>query len=115
MGRPKSTFSTPAELEILTSLTRRGVATVRDIQDDFRAANRNVAYTSIATIIRIMVQKKDVSIVDQRRPQKFKALTNLDEQREAQLRDVIARCFGGDVEAVRVILDRIKPRKKGAA
>lgn len=61
-------------MRILRSLWARKVATVRDIHDDYVAADSTIAYTSIATIVRVMVDKGLAEIVDARRPQKFRAL-----------------------------------------
>lgn len=96
MGRPASNRPTDAELEILQVFWKRGIATVRDIHDDL-GANRKVAYTSIATIVRIMIEKDMVQIVDARRPQKFKATISEEQARKDITDDWLKRLFNGSV------------------
>lgn len=96
MGRPLSTRPTDAEFEILCAFWQRGSATVRDIHDDL-LKKRRVAYTSIATIVRIMEEKGYVDIVDARRPQKFRVLLEESETRK-QVTDAWAdRMCGGSI------------------
>lgn len=112
MGRPKSTRPTDAELEILRFLWQRGVATVRDIQDDL-IRTKKIAYTSIATIMRIMVEKNMVEIVDERRPQKFKAIVTETDARKRVTDDWLSRMFNGSIaDLVRHALTGRKLPKK---
>ena len=56
----KSEFLTEVELEFMTELWAMGQGTVRDVLDHL-APGRNLAYTSAATILRIMEQKEFVT------------------------------------------------------
>jgi predicted transcriptional regulator len=96
MGRPRSNRPTDAEIEILRVLWQRGTATVRDISDDL-TRTKKIAYTSIATIVRIMVEKNMVEIVDVRRPQKFKAVINEKDARKSITDEWLTRMFGGSI------------------
>lgn len=96
MGRPKSTRPTDAEMEILRVLWSSGEQTVRDIHDEISKTKR-IAYTSLATIMRIMVEKEIVEIVDARRPQKFRAVLSEKEGRKAVTDEWLSRQFGGSV------------------
>lgn len=96
MGRPRSTRPTDAEFEILHHLWERDTATVRDIEDDLKP-RRKVAYTSIATIMRIMVEKKLVEIVDERRPQRFRAVIGETEARKQVTDEWLSRQFDGSI------------------
>lgn len=96
MGRPRSNRPTDAEIEILRVLWQRGVATVRDIADDL-TRTKKIAYTSIATIVRIMVDKNMVEIVDVRRPQKFRAVINEKDARKSITDEWLSRMFGGSI------------------
>lgn len=101
-------------MEILQFLWQRGTATVRDIQDDM-TRSRKVAYTSIATIMRIMVDKGTVQIVDERRPQKFIAVMSESEARKKVTDEWLDRMFSGSiVELVRHALANRKLAKKDA-
>ena len=48
---------TPVEFELMTILWKIGQGTVRDVMAHL-PANRNLAYTSVSTILRILQQKK---------------------------------------------------------
>lgn len=99
MGRPKSNRPTDAEIEILRVLWQRGTATVRDISDDL-TRTKKIAYTSIATIVRIMVEKNMVEIVDARRPQKFRAVINEKDARKSITDEWLSRMFGGSITSL---------------
>lgn len=96
MGRPASKRPTDAELEILQVLWDSKTATVRDIADVLTKRKR-VAYTSIATIVRIMVDKEYVEIVDARRPQKFRPVISETEARKSVTDEWLERMFEGSL------------------
>ncbi len=98
MGRPKSTVPTSSEFAILQIMWGRSPMTVRDIQDEL-IKRKTIAYTSIATIVRIMLDKKYVEIFDQRRPQRFKVLLDREATTQAVLVHGIQDLFGGDANA----------------
>lgn len=99
MGRPLSTRPTDAEFEILCCFWRRGTATIRDIHDDL-LKKRKVAYTSVATIVRIMVEKGYMEIVDPRRPQRFKTVLDESETRRAITDEWANRMCGGSIAEI---------------
>lgn len=96
MGRPKSIGPTEAEMEILHVLWLRGTATVRDVCDDL-SKKKKIAYTSIATLVRIMVDKEMVEIVDHNRPQRFKPIIKEVEARKTMTDEWLSRLFGGSI------------------
>jgi BlaI family transcriptional regulator, penicillinase repressor len=57
MARPASSHSTDLELEILKILWKTGPAPVRSVRDALAAAGRELAYTSVMTIMTIMTRK----------------------------------------------------------
>ena len=59
--KKKSEFLTEVELEFMTVLWQIGRGTVRDLIAKL-AADRNLAYTSVATIMRILEQKNFVIV-----------------------------------------------------
>ena len=99
MARPVSKYPTELELEILKVLWQLGSASVRQVRDAL-VPFRELAYTSVMTMLTIMVRKgyatrkKDGrSYVYQAKYQEHKASSNM-------LRDVIDRLFGGSTAAV---------------
>lgn len=57
MPRPKLEHPTPGELEVLKVLWDEGPATVREVHDAFAAARRKRAYTSVMSLMNVMVDK----------------------------------------------------------
>lgn len=105
MGRPKSTTLTTAEMELLT--TMEGDMTIRDMSDVLRDRGRTLAYTSVATIARIMVDKGFLVLVDDRRPQKFRATIGREEAQRDAMADVVKRLFAGNVNAAKKALNAV--------
>src|SRR5262245_44795629 len=105
MPRPASKYPTDLELQILKVLWRIGPATVRQVQDEL-ATQRNLAYTSVITMLNIMTRKKYLarksvggSFIDQPRVTERTTSSRL-------LRDLVNRVFGGSaVDAVLQLLD----------
>jgi predicted transcriptional regulator len=116
MGRPKATAPTTAEMRCLVELWKKDnhTGTVRDIHD----ATPKHAYTSIATIVRIMVEKDYVEIFDKRRPQRFRAKVGPELAVET-VQCFIQEAFGGDAATVAAAVAKIQgitpaaPAKKG--
>ncbi len=96
MGRPISNRPTDAEFEILVCLWERGIATIRDVHDHL-LLKRKVAYTSVATIMRIMLAKGMVELTDERRPQKFRAVITEVDARKLVADEWLERLFAGSV------------------
>ncbi|MGN6504727.1 MAG: BlaI/MecI/CopY family transcriptional regulator [Tepidisphaeraceae bacterium] len=75
MARPKLSRPTDGELEILGIMWRLGDATVRDVHD-VMSKGRAVAQTTVDKRMRAMVAKGQLSIVDERRPTRFRAMVD---------------------------------------
>ncbi len=58
MPRPSSEHPTPAELEVLKILWEDGPSTVRDVLDRLKEQGRRRAYTSIMSLMNVMVDKR---------------------------------------------------------
>jgi predicted transcriptional regulator len=69
MGRPASTRPTATEIEVLNVMwSNTGPTTIAQVTKNL---NPRRAYTSVATIVRILVAKKYVAIISEKRPQTF--------------------------------------------
>jgi predicted transcriptional regulator len=72
MGRPASTRPTDTETEVANIVWGMNKSvTIAEIAENL---NPRRAYTSVATIVRIMVDKGYLAIVSEKRPQTFRAL-----------------------------------------
>jgi BlaI family transcriptional regulator, penicillinase repressor len=94
MARPRSIVPTSGELEILNVLWRLKVATIRDVHDEL-VATRSVASTTVATMMQVMLKKGLLEVVDERRPQKYRAVLGDEQTKRAAIADVLKRFFGG--------------------
>ena len=104
MPRPASPYPTPVEAEILSVAWERGPVTVRDVHDVVGQSREN-AYSSVATIMRIMTRKGLLRITDARRPVRFVAAVDRLVIGRSMTQDLITRIFGGSLaELLRVAL-----------
>jgi predicted transcriptional regulator len=99
MSRPTSRHPTELELEILKVLWRIGSATVRQVRDEL-AAVRDLAYTTVMTVMTIMDGKGYVSRVKDGRSFVYRALYHEQKASKNMLQDVVDRVFGGSATAV---------------
>lgn len=83
---------TEVELEFMTLLWEHGDSTVRDVLANLDE-DRNLAYTSAATILRILEQKGFVSSTKNGKTLTYSALLSKNEYQSRLLRDVSAKLF----------------------
>jgi predicted transcriptional regulator len=99
MGSPmrqkkKSEFLTEVELEFMTELWALGEGTVRDVLAQL-APERDLAYTSAATILRIMEQKEFVTSEKQGKTFVYKPALDKDAYQSKTLMDLSNKLFDG--------------------
>lgn len=92
--KKKSEFLTEVELEFMSQLWVMGEATVRDVLDQL-APERNLAYTSAATILRIMEQKEFVTSEKNGKTFVYKPALDKDAYQAKTLRDLSNKLFDG--------------------
>lgn len=92
--RPKKKieFLTEVELEFMTVLWRLSEATVRDVLDELTPV-RPLAYTSAATIMRILEQKGFVESTKRGKSLSYRALLAKDDYQNRALRDLSQKLF----------------------
>ena len=99
MPRSSSRNPTELELEILKVLWRLGPATVRQVRDEL-AAVRDLAYTTVMTMMTIMDTKGYVKRVKDGRSFIYEATYQEQKASRNMLKDVVDRLFGGSTKAV---------------
>ena len=99
MPRSASRHPTELELEILKVLWRIGPATVRQVRDEL-AASRDLAYTSVMTMMTIMVGKKYLTRTKDGRSFTYQATYQEKKATKSMLQDVVERLFNGSTTAV---------------
>ena len=112
MARPRSPRPTDVETQILTVLWEKGESSVRDVH---LAVNKTkkTAYSSVATIMRIMDNKGWVTLTDVKRPQKFKAAISEEALGRTLMDDLASRVFGGSIATL--VRHALTGRKRSAS
>ena len=57
MARPKATQLTERELEIMHVFWKQGELTSGEVRESLARAGRDLAYTTVATLVRILMEK----------------------------------------------------------
>jgi predicted transcriptional regulator len=114
MARPPARELTERELEVMHAFWNHdGDATASEIRDRLAAAGLDRAYTTVATLVRILHEKGFLKQVNSARPFQYRALRSFDEVSEHFLGDMIQRVFKGSREKLFVRL--FKHRRLTAA
>ncbi|HWE93768.1 MAG TPA: BlaI/MecI/CopY family transcriptional regulator [Tepidisphaeraceae bacterium] len=99
MSRPRSSYPTELELEILKVLWAGGPTTVRKVRDELAAGGRKLAHTSIITIMNIMAEKRYLRRTKGKNGFVFAAKIGREPTLGRMLRDIIDRAFRGSAAA----------------
>jgi len=113
MARPKVKELTERELEVMHVAWRIGDATVAAIRDELSAEGRDLAYTTVATLVRILNEKGFLEQTNDERPFSFKPARSFEEVSSNLLGDLLQRVFGGSREQLMLrLLEQKKLTKK---
>lgn len=109
MARPKAQELTQRELEIMHVFWEQGDMTVADVRQKLEESGRELAYTTVATLVKILGEKGFVKQINDSRPYVFQPVRTFDEVSKNLLSDMIKRVFGGSREQ---LLVRLMDQKK---
>ena len=113
MARPKARELTQRELEIMQVFWSDGQLTANDVRDGLADSGTDLAYTTVATLIKILVEKSFLKQVTKVRPYEFKPIRSFEDVSKNLLSDVIQRVFGGSREQLLVqLMDQKKLTKR---
>ncbi len=98
MGRPASKELTERELEVMHQFWQRGAATAQEVRDALAAAGRDLAYTTVATLVRILLEKGYLVQLNDQRPFRFEPARPFEDVSKSIVRDLVDRVFGGSRE-----------------
>jgi|GraSoiStandDraft_4_1057263.scaffolds.fasta_scaffold1739433_2 predicted transcriptional regulator len=104
MARPKASELTERELEVMHLFWNRGEQTVAAARDDLAAQGRDLAYTTVATLTRILVEKGFLEQVNEERPFRFRAIRTFEDVSGNLVTELVRRVFGGSREQLLVRL-----------
>ena len=112
MARPKASELTERELEVMQVFWKRGELTVAEVKDDLAASGLERAYTTVATLVRILSDKGFVEQLNDERPFRFRPLRSYEDVSARLLGDLLERVFQGSREQ---LLVRLMDQKKLSA
>lgn len=117
MARPRAKELTERELEIMHVFWKKGEATVSDVRDLLAAEGRDLAYTTVATLVRILTEKSFLQQTTDDRPFRFAPVRSFEEVSGNLLGDLVKRVFGGSREKLLVRLmdeEQLSPKEREA-
>jgi len=104
MARPPAKDLTERELEVMHVFWRHGEATAAEARDRLAAAGVDRAYTTVATLVRILQEKGFLRPTNEERPFRYVAARSYEEVSGRLLGDVLRRVFRGSREQLLVRL-----------
>ena len=113
MARPKARELTERELEIMQVFWSNGQLTASEVRDELAEDGTDLAYTTVATLVKILLEKSFLKQVTKVRPFEFKPARTFEDVSKNLLSDVIQRVFGGSREQLLVqLMDQKKLTKR---
>src|SRR5438132_3176553 len=104
MARPAARDLTERELEVMHVFWANGVQTAQDARDRLAAAGTDRAYTTVATLVRILHEKAFLEATNGERPFRYRPARTHEEVSGRLLGDLIDRVFRGSREQLLVRL-----------
>ena len=108
MARPPRDL-TDRELEVMHVFWKTGEATAAEARDRLAAAGLDRAYTTVATLVRILHDKGFLEATNAQRPFRYRPARSYEEVSGRLLGDVLERVFRGSREQ---LLVRLVERRK---
>jgi predicted transcriptional regulator len=104
MPRPAAKDLTERELEVMHEFWRHGRLTAAEARDHLAAAGRDLTYTTVATLVRILHEKGFLKPINENRPFVYTPARSYEDVSARLLGDVLERVFGGSREQLLVRL-----------
>jgi predicted transcriptional regulator len=104
MARPPARDLTDRELEVMHVFWKTGEATAAEARDRLAAAGLDRAYTTVATLVRILHEKAFLEATNAERPFRYRPVRSYEEVSGRLLGDVLERVFRGSREQLLVRL-----------
>jgi predicted transcriptional regulator len=104
MVRPAAKDLTERELEVMHVFWKTRDGTAAEVRDELAAAGLDRAYTTIATLVRILHDKGFLEQTNTERPFRYRAVRSYEEVSSRLLGDVLQRVFQGSREQLLIRL-----------
>lgn len=116
MVRPAAKELTQRELEVMHVFWTAGQSTAAEIRDHLATAGRDLAYTTVATLVRILTEKGFLEQTNVERPFRYRPVRSFEEVSRSILGDLVERLFHGSREQllVRLLAERRLTAKERA-
>ena len=98
MGRPPARELTERELELMHVFWNRGQSTVAEVRDQLARSGRDLAYTTVATLVRILAEKGFLEQTNDARPFQYRPVRSFEDVSRSLLGDMVDRVFRGSRE-----------------
>ncbi len=98
MGRPPAKELTERELEVMHVFWIRGQSTVAEVRGQLARSGRDLAYTTVATLVRILAEKGFLEQTTSQRPFQYRPVRSFEDVSRSLLGDVVQRVFRGSRE-----------------
>ena len=112
MARPPAKELTERELEIMHVFWNSGLSTMAEIRDQLAAEGRDLAYTTVATLVHILAEKAFWSKPTTSVPSIYRPVRSYEEVSRSILGDLVDRVFRGSRE--QLLLRLLEERKLSA-
>jgi len=117
MARPAAKELTERELQVMHAFWGRGDAatTVAEVRDQLAGTGLDLAYTTVATLVRILTEKGFLTQTNDERPFLYRPARTYEEVSRRLLGDVLDRVFRGSKEMLLVRLieqERLTARER---
>jgi BlaI family transcriptional regulator, penicillinase repressor len=116
MGRPKVSELTERELEVMHVFWEGGEQSIADAQGSLEKDGRSLAYTTVATLVKILEEKGFVQQTSTSRPHRFRPVRSFKEVSGRLIGDLVKRVFGGSKEALllRLMEEKLSASERAA-
>jgi predicted transcriptional regulator len=104
MARPPAKPLTERELEIMHVFWEHGTLSAAEVRDHLAAGGRDLAYTTVATLVRILVDKGFLKQTNRVRPFAYRPQRSFEEVARRIVGDLVDRVFQGSSTALVVQL-----------
>jgi predicted transcriptional regulator len=113
MARPRARDLTERELEVMHVFWQHGEQTAAEARDRLAVVGQDLAYTTVATLVRILHEKQFLVQTCLERPFRYRPARSYEEVSGRLLDDVVDRVFRGSRE--QLLLRLVEQRKLTAA
>jgi predicted transcriptional regulator len=104
MARPAAKELTERELSIMQLFWKHGEMTAAEARDALDEVGLDLAYTTVATLVKILVDKEFLQQTNTERPFRFVPVRSYEDVSSRMLGDLVERVFDGSRELLLVRL-----------